>query len=134
MSRRKKRDLQTELIHAGEPKEKLGGSVVLPLFQSATYETRGETAYDDIRYLRLNNTPNHIALHGKLSAIAAGEAAVVTASGMAAITTVLIAHLESGDHFLAQDCLYGGTHSFVTDDVPGLGLSCDFVSANRPET
>jgi len=42
--------------------------------------------------------------------------------------------LNSGDHLLIQDCLYGGTHSFVTQDAPGLGLSYDFIAGNAPET
>ena len=37
--------------------------------------------------------------------------------------------LEKGDHFLAQDCLYGGTHSFVTEDVPKLGIACSAAQA-----
>lgn len=135
MTRARLRDIQTELVHSGDPEEKVEGAVVLPIFQSATYASGGgEASYDEIRYLRLNNSPNHRALHHKLATIAGGEDAVVTSSGMAAITTTLLTLLESGDHFLAQDCLYGGTHSFATEDMPKLGIGCDFVSGNRPET
>jgi cystathionine beta-lyase/cystathionine gamma-synthase len=56
-----------------------------------------------------------------------GEAALVAASGMAAISTVLLSVLGSGDHFLAQDCLYGGTHDFITKDLPALGISFDSI-------
>ena len=93
-----------------------------------------EEEYHDIRYLRLNNTPNHRALHAKLAAVCGGEDALVAGSGMAAITTALMTVLNSGDHLLIQDCLYGGTHSFVTQDAPGLGLSYDFIAGNAPET
>ncbi len=129
-----RRNIQTALVHAGDPTERVEGAVVLPIFQSATYASGDESLYDEIRYLRLNNSPNHRALHRKLAAVAGGQDAVVTSSGMAAITTTLFALLESGDHFLAQDCLYGGTHSFASEDLPKLGIGCDFVSGNRPET
>ena len=126
-------DIQTRLVHAGEEK-KIAGAVVMPIFQSATFTSEAGQAYDDIRYLRLSNTPNHTVLHAKLADISGGEAALVTASGMAAISTALLALLKSGDHLLIQDCLYGGTHSFVSQDAPDLGISCDFIKGNAPET
>ncbi|MCY4603300.1 MAG: aminotransferase class I/II-fold pyridoxal phosphate-dependent enzyme [Gemmatimonadetes bacterium] len=125
-------DIQTRLVHAGE--ERIKGAVVTPIFQSSTFVSQDEQDYDAIRYLRLNNTPNHRALHAKLAAVCGGEDALVAGSGMAAITTALITVLNSGDHLLIQDCLYGGTHSFVTQDAPGLGLSYDFIAGNAPET
>ena len=126
-------DIQTRLVHAGE-EEKFAGAVVAPIFQSATFTSEAEQGYDEIRYLRLNNTPNHNGLHAKLADISGGGAAVVTGSGMAAITTALLALLKSGDHLLIQDCLYGGTHSFVSQDAPDLGIDCDFIAGNSPET
>ena len=125
--------LETDLIHAGEVEERVEGAVVLPVFQSATFVSGASSSYDEIRYLRLNNTPNHLVLHRKLAAVAGGEDAVVTASGMAAISTALLSLLKAGDHLLAQDCLYGGTHTFLTEDAPDLGISCDFVPGNAPE-
>lgn len=124
--------LDTLLIHAGEPRPRIGGAVSLPIFQSAIFEYGGETSYDDLTYIRLNNTPNHIALHQKLAALEGGEAAVVTASGMAAISTALLTALSSGDHLLAQACLYGGTHDLITKDLPAFGMSHDFIDANDP--
>ena len=58
-----KHQLNTKLIHAGEPEERYEGSVSMPIFQSSTFAFDGETNYDDLKYIRLNNTPNHIALH-----------------------------------------------------------------------
>ena len=75
--------LETQVVHAGEPLPRIDGAVEMPIFQSATFEYRGEARYDDVRYLRLNNTPNHLALHAKLAALEGAEAALVTASGMA---------------------------------------------------
>ncbi len=126
--------IDTRLIHAGEPRPLIGGAVSLPIFQSSTFAYAGQGDYHDLKYIRLNNTPNHRALGEKLAALEGAAAGLVTASGMAAISAVLLTLLKSGDHLLAQDCLYGGTHDFITGDLPGLGISADFIDAERPET
>lgn len=124
--------IETKLIHAGEPEPRISGAVNVPIFQSAMFEYAGEGDYHDIRYIRLNNTPNHVALHRKLAALENAEAALVTASGMAAISTALLSVLSAGDHLLVQGSLYGGTHDFVTKDLPSFGISYDFVDGNDP--
>ena len=128
------RRLATRAVHAGEPEPRIEGAVCIPVFQSATFETAGEESYDAVRYVRLNNTPNHQALHAKLASLEGGEAAVVASSGMAAITTTLLALLSHGDHLLALEGLYGGTHTFVTRDLESFGIGHDLVDGNRPET
>jgi len=127
------REIDTKLIHAGEPNPLIQGAVSIPIFQSSTFEYAGQESYHDLRYIRLNNTPNHVALHEKLAALENGEAAVVSGSGMAAISTTLLALLSAGDHFLAQDCLYGGTHDLITKDLPAYGISSDFICGKDPE-
>ena len=82
--------IETRLVHSGRPHPRISGAVATPIFQSATFEYENQASYHDIRYIRLNNTPNHEVLHLKLAAAENGEAAVVTASGMAAITTAQI--------------------------------------------
>jgi cystathionine beta-lyase/cystathionine gamma-synthase len=133
MSKEFKR-IETRTVHAGEPDPRVNGAVVLPVFQSATYEYGGESSYHEVRYLRLNNSPNHLALNAKLAALENAEAAIVTSSGMAAISTTLLAVLSSGDHVLAHNCLYGGTHNFLTDDFASFGLSYDFIDADDPNS
>src|SRR5207245_1032821 len=85
-----------------------------------------------LRYIRLNNTPNHIALHAKLAAVENAEAALVTSSGMAAIATTLLTVLGAGDRVMAQDCLYGGTHDLLTLEFPRLGIETDFIDGAEP--
>lgn len=126
--------LQTQLIHAGEPQPRPAGAVVLPIYQSATFEHQGQRTYDQLHYIRLNNTPNHQALHAKLAAISGAEAALVTASGMAAITTALLSFVGAGDHLLAQDCLYGGTLNFLNEEAAALGIEVDFIKGNDPSS
>ncbi len=125
--------LETQLIHAGEPRPLIEGAVSIPIFQSSTFEYAGQDSYHDLRYIRLNNTPNHTAVHRKLAALEHGEAALVTASGMAAISAVLLTFLSSGDHMLAQDCLYGGTHDLLEGDLPRLGITSSTVDGRAPD-
>ncbi|MBW1800940.1 MAG: aminotransferase class I/II-fold pyridoxal phosphate-dependent enzyme [Deltaproteobacteria bacterium] len=130
----KNHHIETKLIHAGEPKPLIQGAVSMPIFQSAMFEYAGEKSYHDLKYIRLNNTPNHTALHEKLAALENAESALVMASGMAAISTTLLTFLSSGDHLLAQDCLYGGTHDLITRDFPDLGISHDFIDGEDPDS
>jgi len=129
-----KHHLDTRVVHAGELDPTVHGAVVLPIFQTAMYETGGGEDYHDIRYIRLNNSPNHQVLHDKLASLEGAEAGLVTASGMAAISTALLTVLGAGDHLLAQDVLYGGTHSMIVHDFPKLGIEVDFVDGADPDS
>ena len=124
--------LETKVVRAGSPSPRIEGAVVTPIFQSAMYEYAGETSYHDLKYIRLNNTPTHTALHAKLAAIENGEAALAAASGMAAISTTLLTVLAPGDHLLAQDCLYGGTLDLLNTELAALGIETSFIDADAP--
>ncbi|MCC6556895.1 MAG: aminotransferase class I/II-fold pyridoxal phosphate-dependent enzyme [Polyangiaceae bacterium] len=126
--------IETQLIHAGEPDPRVAGAVAMPVFQSSTFEHHAGDGggYHAVRYIRLNNTPNHVALHAKLAAVEGGEAAIVAASGMAAISTALLSLLGAGDHLLVQQGVYGGTHDLVTKDLPRLGIEHTFIDAADP--
>ncbi len=126
--------IATKVIHAGMPHPRIEGAVSMPVFQSSTFEYGGPAEYHDIRYIRLNNTPNHLAVHQKLAAIENAEAAVVTSSGMSAIATTLLTVLKAGDHLLIQDCLYGGTFDLVTKDLPDYAIEFDFIDNNDPDS
>ena len=126
--------IETKLVHAGEPLPRILGAVEMPIFQSATFEYGGEGSYHDVRYLRTNNTPSQLALQAKIAALENAPAALVTASGMAAISTTLLTVLSAGDRLLAQSCLYGGTHDLMNRDFATLGLAVDFIDADRRES
>ena len=120
--------IDTKLIHAGQPR--IAGAVEIPIFQSAMFEYTGESSYHDLGYIRLNNTPNHKALHAKLAALEGSQEALVAASGMAAISTTLLTLLSAGDHLLAQSTLYGGTQDLIVHDLPKLGICVDLIDAD----
>ena len=126
--------MATLAVHAGERRPGPEGSLVFPIYQATVFSVPEGTSYHDIRYIRLNNTPSQVYLHDKLSALEGAEAAVATSSGMAALTAALMTLLSAGDHLLAADCLYGGTHDFLTQDAARHGWSVTFVDPARPET
>jgi len=126
--------IETRLIHAGKPEPPIEGAVVTPIFQSSTFEYLGQRSYHDLHYIRLSNTPNHVGLHRKLAAIEGAEAALVTASGMAAISTALLTILGRGDHLLCQSCIYGGTYGLLTTEFPRLGVEVTFIDTGEPAT
>ncbi|MBO0801548.1 MAG: PLP-dependent transferase [Nocardiopsaceae bacterium] len=126
--------MDTVAVHGGERRPGPDGSVVFPIYQGTVYEVEPGTGYHDLKYIRLNSTPSQDYLHDKLAALEGAEAAVATSSGMAAVTTILLSLMRAGDHLLASDCLYGGTHDFLTGHAADLGWSYTFVDAGRPET
>jgi cystathionine beta-lyase/cystathionine gamma-synthase len=126
------KQLETKVVRAGAPSPRINGAVVAPIFQSAMFEYAGEASYHDLKYIRLNNTPTHTALHAKLAAMENGEAALSAASGMAAISTTLLTVLSPGDHLLAQDCLYGGTLDLLNTELAALGIETTYIDADAP--
>lgn len=123
--------LDTRAVHEGEPDPRVDGSVVLPIFQSATYEHAGPD--DPVRYARYNNSPNHHALNEKLASLENTEAALVAGSGMAAISSAMMTLLNAGDHALVQPGLYGGTTALLNDLLPDFGVTHDVLPAGGPE-
>jgi cystathionine gamma-synthase/cystathionine gamma-lyase/cystathionine beta-lyase len=126
--------IDTLAVHGGERRPGPNGSVVFPIYQGTVYSVEPGTDYHDIKYIRLNSTPSQLYLHDKLAALEGAEAALATGSGMAALTSTLHTVLRPGDHLLASDCLYGGTHDFLTQHAKDLGWSYTFVDPQRPET
>src|SRR6201992_4406312 len=125
--------METVAVHGGERRPGPEGSVVYPIYQGPVYEVEPGTSYHDIKYIRLNSTPSQQYLHDKLAALEGAQAAVATSSGMAAVTTILLSLLRAGDHVLASDCLYGGTHDFLTEHAADLGWSVTVVDAGQSE-
>ncbi|GAB4254237.1 MAG: PLP-dependent aspartate aminotransferase family protein [Acidobacteriota bacterium] len=114
--------LETLLVHGAEPDPGVGGAVVLPIFQSSTFEFRDPNRPEDLRYIRWTNTPNHEVLQRRLALLEKGEEALVTGSGMAAISATLFALLRPGDHLAVQNVLYGGTYELAHHLLPEWGV------------
>ncbi len=126
-------ELQTKSIHAGSIRPRFGGAVVTPVFQSSTYEYHGED-YHDVKYMRLSNSPNHEVLGRRIAELEGTEAALVTGSGMAAISSVLMSSLSPGDHILVQDCLYGGTTGLLDHELKRNGITYTPIDVQTPSS
>jgi cystathionine gamma-synthase/cystathionine gamma-lyase/cystathionine beta-lyase len=121
---------ETLAVHAGEPRPARDRSVVFPIYQGTVYEIEAGGSVDYIRY---SNTPTQTYLQDKLAALEGAEAAVVTASGMAAIATALHAVLATGDRIIVAGNIYGGTHALLAEEARRIGWGVDFVAADDPD-
>jgi len=120
----KKKGLNTICTHVGEVEDLQFKGAISPLYMSTSY------AFEDVdvkRYPRYFNTPNQEALCKKIAALEHTEAALIFGSGMAAISTALMAFLKAGDHIVLQQTLYGGTYNLVTEEFHKFGIEYSFT-------
>jgi O-acetylhomoserine (thiol)-lyase len=131
---------ETNALHAGHDVTKHGGTRAVPIYQTSSYVFNNSEhaanlfALSEAGYIytRLNNPTNDI-LEQRLAALEGGIAAVVTASGTAAITTALLTILKTGDHIVASSSLYGGTFNLLQSTLPRLGITTTFVDPSNPD-
>jgi len=121
---------QTQAIHAGEAKRHGVGVGVGPNISrtstftfSSTEEMKlwAEGKSKAYIYTRYGNPTLSIA-EGKIAALEGAEAAVVTASGMAAISSALLGALKQGDEVISTAQTYGGTYRLMRDEFPDWGI------------
>lgn len=116
--------INTICTHAGELEDTQFKGAVSPLYMATSY------AFEDVetkRYPRYFNTPNQVALAKKMAALEHGEAALIFGSGMAAVSTTLMAFLRSGDHVVFPDALYGGTSNLAVEEFAKFGIEYTFA-------
>lgn len=124
----------TTALHAGHDVSKNAGTRAVPIYQTSSYVFNNTDhaanlfglAESGFIYTRLNNPTNDI-LEQRLAALEGGIAAVVTASGTAALSTALLVLLKAGDHIVASNSLYGGTYNLLKVTLPRLGITTTFV-------
>ncbi|MHA2503593.1 MAG: trans-sulfuration enzyme family protein [Candidatus Kariarchaeaceae archaeon] len=132
---------QTIAIHGGtEGKDSVHGPVNVPIYASSTFaypsvqegakRFAGES--DGFVYGRLGN-PTLRDVETRLARLEGGEAALLLASGMAAVATLVFSIVKTGDHVIADHTLYGGTHSLFTHRLPELGIDVSFVDCSVVE-
>ena len=129
----------TNALHAGHDVTKHGGTRAVPIYQTSSYVFNNSEHAANLFglteagyiYTRLNNPTNDI-LEQRLAALEGGIAAVVTASGTAAIATSLLVLLKTGDHIVASSSLYGGTFNLLNTTLPRLGITTTFVDPSDP--
>lgn len=115
----------TVCVHSGTLVDPATRGLNSPIYTSSSYQYIDA---DENVYPRYFNTPNQTAVVKKLCALEGAEAGLLFSSGMAAITTVLLSFLDSGDHAVLQRDIYGGTHHFITAEFERFGIEFSFVS------
>ena len=125
MSKNKK-GFETRSIHSGQSSDPSTGAVMTPIYATSTYEQEGPGDHKGYEYSRSAN-PTRKALEDCISDLEDGISGHAFASGMAATSTI-IDLLDSGDHIVACDDLYGGTYRlFENVKKRSSGIHCDFV-------
>ena len=130
--------IETKAVHAGEPlRHGVGTSVGLSICRSSTFtfssteemKRWAEGKSKAYIYTRYGN-PTLTVVEEKIAALEGAEAAVVTASGMAAISHILFCALKAGDELISTAQVYGGTYRLLRDVFPGLGIKVHHVETD----
>lgn len=120
---------ETKLMHLGRDPEDYHGIVNPPVIRASTILYKDLAAYNDpktkYRYGRVNN-PLSCALEEAMAEIEGGYNAITAPSGMAAISTTLLAFLKAGDHVLIVDTCYPPTRFFAQSNLTAFGVDVEF--------
>src|SRR2546428_4079386 len=129
---------QTKAIHSGEPNRRgVNGPIVTEIILSSTFtfssteemKLWAEGKNKAYIYTRYGNPTLSVA-EKKIAALEGAEAAVVTSSGMAAISSALLAALKAGDELISTAEVYGGSHRLMRDVFPHMGITVRHVATD----
>jgi cystathionine beta-lyase/cystathionine gamma-synthase len=118
---------ETQCVHSGTYYDMVTRGVNTPIFTSSAFDYLDR---EDTPYPRYFNTPNQDAVVQKLSILEEAEDGVLFSSGMAAISTTILAFASTGDHVIMLDDLYGGSHAFATDEFQRFGIDYTFTATD----
>ena len=130
MNSNKKLGINTTCVHVGEVKDEQFKGAVSPIYMSTSYAFDG---VDVKRYPRYYNTPNQEMLCKKIAALENAEDALIFSSGMAAISSAMLAFLKKGDHVIVQQVIYGGTYNFIVSEFDKYGIEYSFTESDKVE-
>jgi methionine-gamma-lyase len=131
--------ISTTAIHADRDVHP-SRSVARPIYQTAAFWSEDSESFARAAveprgkdfYTRYGN-PNHAQVAAVVAQLENTEAAMVTASGMAALTTTVLALASAGDHVIGQRSTYGGTASVLMNLLPRFGISTTQVDQTDPQ-
>ena len=118
---------ETRAIHSGQQPDPTTGAIMTPIYASSTYVQKSPGVHQGYEYSRSHN-PTRKALEDCISSLENGSAGYAFASGMSATATVLEL-LDSGDHVIAMDDLYGGTYRLF-ENVRKRSAGLEFTFAD----
>ena len=129
----------TRVVHHHTPTLPNSHPISVPLYQASNFGFDDPDALADaltapdrgFAYSRYGN-PTTRALEETVAALEGGTAAVATASGMGAISSALLGVLKTGDHVIAQSCLYGGTYAALSYLHDNFGVEVTYVPGEDP--
>ncbi|MBZ0101797.1 MAG: PLP-dependent aspartate aminotransferase family protein [Thermoanaerobaculia bacterium] len=125
-------ELATLALHAGAAPDAATGSLLMPIYQTATFVQQGVGLHRGYTYSRTAN-PTVTALERRLAALEGGEHALAYASGLAATTGLALALLAAGDRVVLSDVVYGGTARLFADVLERFGVAPEFVDTADPD-
>ncbi|MCA1557272.1 MAG: aminotransferase class I/II-fold pyridoxal phosphate-dependent enzyme [Acidobacteria bacterium] len=131
--------LQTLVLHASTHLNRTH-ALSAPIWQTTSFVADSPEAYAEVAaeshpaefYTRYGN-PTHERVEHTLARLEGGEAALVTGSGMGAITLAVMSQIKTGDHVVAQSDLYAGARALFRDVVPRWGIETTFVDQTKTE-
>ncbi len=122
---------RTKQIHAGVRPDPTTGAILTPIHQSTTFVQPSVDEYmaTGYSYSRSGN-PTVRAFEEKVAVLEEGWDAAAFATGMAATNAVFLAMLNTGDHVIVSDVVYGGTYRLATQVYTRFGIEFDFVDTS----
>lgn len=123
--------LATRLIHGGTGPDPLTGAVTTPIYQVSTYRQEGVGKHKGYEYSRTGN-PTRASLEALIAQLEGGERGLAFASGLAALSTILML-FGAGDHLVVGDDVYGGTYRLLARVFSRFGLQTTFVESSDLE-
>jgi cystathionine gamma-lyase/cystathionine beta-lyase/cystathionine gamma-lyase/homocysteine desulfhydrase len=122
----------TICLHAGQEPDPTTGAIVTPIYQTSTYVQDELGKHKGFEYGRTQN-PTRLALERNLAAIEGGQAAFAFASGMAAIGAIATM-LQSGDHVVVSENVYGGTFRLFDKVLSRSRISFAYVDTSNMDS
>ena len=120
-------------IHSGSEPDPVTGAILPPIYQTATYAQEAVGVNKGHTYSRSSN-PTVVMLEKRLGAIeGVSTNAVCFATGMAALTTMVLAMLSRDEHIVCSDVIFGGTVRFFASTMSKFGVSVTYVDASNPD-
>ncbi len=119
----------TVAIHGGRTLDSHASSILFPLYQTSTFIHDAVGVDKGFSYSRVSN-PTVDALEKAIGALEGTPPTVCFRTGMAAITTLFLSVLKSGDHVVLSDVVYGGTMRLFREVLDHLGITASFVDSS----
>ena len=128
----------TLTIHAGEEEGFPFGAAASPIYQTSTFAFKNTAEVIEFQkgdpskylYTRYGN-PTLKTVEDKMATLEGGEAALVVSSGMAAISTVALTLVSSGEEIISTEPVYGGTYNLFQQVFPKLGINVHFIDPEK---